>query len=232
MALFSKHTHLIHNFPKNYPWYKKTFANIIYFISGLVIHHRKNELTHLDIVHARRKMRKGDVVLVANYRELSSLAINGISTHAMLYLGKRRFIGAEGDGVSISTWHHLHTEYDILIILEVPQYINNRKKIINKACLFAEKQIGKPYDFFFEGDYAKYFCTELVNVAFHHAKFHTGVASVKPTHNILEKIEKKMFSSTFKPLHPDEFLKANFQIKFLSHNLEYKKGHIHYVSKK
>jgi hypothetical protein len=232
MAIFSKHTHLIHNFPRNYPWYKKAFANFVYIISGLVIHHRKNQLTHLDIIHARRKIRKGDVILVANYRELSSIAIKGIATHAMLYLGKRRFIGAEGDGVTISTWHHLHTEYDVMIVLEVPQYIENRKKVIKEACIFAEEQIGKPYDFFFEGDYAKYFCTELVNTAFHHAKYHTGIATIKPTYKFLEKIEKKMFTSGIKALKPDEFLKANFNIKFLSHNLEYKKGHIHYLGKR
>ncbi len=229
--LFSKHTHLIHNFPKNYPLHKKLFANFIYILSGLVIHHRKNQLTHLDIVHARHKMRKGDVILVANYRELSSVAIKGISTHAMLYLGKRRFIGAEGDGVTLSTWHHLATEYDVLIIMHLPKTINNRKTIIKKACIFAEEQIGKPYDFFFEGDYAKYFCTELVNTAFHHAKFHTGLSSVKPVHNVLEKIEEKMFTSGIKALKPDEFLQSNFEVKFMSHNLEYKDGHIHFIEK-
>jgi hypothetical protein len=219
-------THLIHNFPKGYSWHKKLFANFIFLLSGIVIHDRKNSLTHLDIIHARHRMRKGDVVLVANHRELSSIAITGISTHAMLYLGKRRFVGAEGDGVTLSTWHHVATEYDVLIILRIPKYIEKRKRMIQEACIFAEKQLGKPYDFFFEEDYAKYFCTELVNSAFHHAKFHTGLSSVKPSHNILAKIEKKIFSGT-QALKPDQFLKSNFDIVFISHNLRYEKGKLH-----
>lgn len=224
--MFNRHPHLIHNFPKGYVWYKKAFANFVYFISGIIIHHRKNSLTHKDIIKAKHKIRKGDVVLVANHRDLSSLAITGIATHAMLYLGHRKFIGAEGDGVTLSTWHHVATEYDVLIILRIPRFIENRKSKIREACVFAEKQLGKPYDFFFESDYAKYFCTELVNTAFHHAKFHTGLSSVKPSHNVLKKIEKKIFSGT-QALKPDQFLTSNFDIVFISHNLEYNNGKLH-----
>ncbi|MAG60798.1 hypothetical protein CL619_03350 [archaeon] len=223
--LFAK-DHLIHNFPKRYPLYKKIFANFIYVLGGIVIHHRKNSLTHKDIFRAKHRMYKGDIVLVGNLRELSSLAISGITTHAMLYLGRRRFVGAVGDGVSLSTWHHVATEYDVLIILRIPRYVKGRRRMIQEACLFAEKQLGKPYDFFFESDYAKYFCTELVNSAFHHAKFHTGLSSVKPSHNVLEKIEKKIFSGT-QALKPDKFLTSNFDIVFISHNLEYKDGKLH-----
>ena len=114
-----KKYHWISNFPKHYPFYKKLFANFVFFITGIVIHARKNQLNHKDLVKARLLLRKGDVVLWGNLREVSAMFIRGPVTHASIYVGRRKFIEAVGDGVTFNSFHHFFTEYDTFIILRV-----------------------------------------------------------------------------------------------------------------
>ena len=45
-----KDFHLIHNFPKNYPKYKKLLSNFIFFFTQFIIHVRKNQLTKRDLI--------------------------------------------------------------------------------------------------------------------------------------------------------------------------------------
>ncbi len=216
--LFSKF-HLIHNFPPNYHPIKKVIANVIYFLGGIVIHDRKNLLTHKDLIIARHKIRKGDVILAANKKELSALAIDGLFTHAILAADKKHFISATGDGVGFESWHKIATHNDSLAVIRIPQKVKNRREIASKAVDFARAQLGKPYDFFFEEDETKFFCTELVNSAFHHAGYDTGLENIKPTEDLLDRIEEKLIKNSENILHPDEFLQSNFEIIFLSHNL-------------
>lgn len=211
--------HLITHFPKRYALYKKVFANIIYFISGIVIHPRKNLLSHKDLLQARVKLRKGDVVIAGNLRELSHLFITGPVTHALLYIGHRKFIHAIADGVDYTTLHHLFTEYDTMVIMRLPKGTPHRKRKIKLAIQHAEAQIGKPYDFDFTGDKSKFFCTELVNYAYSKAGHDTGLKSMGRFRTFEEKIEKRIITAT-KALHPEKFIEGNFDLIFVSHNLE------------
>ncbi|MFH0701259.1 MAG: YiiX/YebB-like N1pC/P60 family cysteine hydrolase [Candidatus Woesearchaeota archaeon] len=214
--------HLITNFPRRYPTYKKIFANIVYFISGIVIHKRRNLLSHKDLLKARMLLRKGDILLVGNLRELSHLFITGPLTHALIYIGGRKFVHAIADGVQYTTLHHLFTEYDTMIILRLPKSVPFRKKKIMAAIKHAEEQIGKPYDFDFTSDKNKFFCTELVNSAYTHAGHDTGLHTMEQFRTFKEKIEKVVISA-IKALHPEKFIEGNFDIIFMSHNIELKR---------
>jgi hypothetical protein len=216
-----KKCHVIRNFPKNFPLYKKIIYNIIYFLTGIIYHPRKNLLSKKDLFKSRLKLKKGDIVLVGNLKETSSLVIGGLFTHSAIYIGHKAFINAVADGVKYMSLHHVFSEYDTLAILRLPKHIENRRKIIHDTIKFAKKQIGKPYDFDFSKGEEKFFCTELVNSAFHHAGYKTGVATFGRFSGVSGKIEKSI-SSARKALRPDQFIKGNFIVVFISHNLEWK----------
>ena len=221
MGIFHKF-HFIYNFPDGYPFYKKVIANFLFFITGIIIHPRKNLLNHNDLIKARFLLKKGDVILVGNLREVSALFIKGPVTHSTLYVGNKRFIQAVGDGVEYCSLHHIFTEYDTLTILRMPKGVKKRKKIIKDTIRFAEKQIGKPYDFDFSGDSKKFFCTELVNSAYQHAGYKTGLKTIGKFKTVIEKIERIVITA-HKALHPEDFIKGNYDIIFTSHNLKLKK---------
>ncbi|PIZ76630.1 hypothetical protein COY05_00625 [Candidatus Peregrinibacteria bacterium CG_4_10_14_0_2_um_filter_38_24] len=61
--------HLIINFPKDYPWYKKVYANVLFFFSGMIIHPRDNWLTQADLRGAHKLLKKGDVVFASHNLE-------------------------------------------------------------------------------------------------------------------------------------------------------------------
>ncbi len=214
--------HLITNFPKEYPFYKKIIANVMYFITGIVINPRKNLLTYKDMVRTKFKLRKGDIVLCGNFRELSSLFLQGPLTHATLYVGKREFIEAVGDGVRYASLYHLFTKYDTLAIMRVPLFYKGRRKIIKDAIQFALTQIGKPYNFEFSRGSRKLFCTELVNYAYQKAHYDTKLKNFGRFSGGGTEIMQRVVTAT-RALQPVTFLeKGNFKIVFLSHNLEMK----------
>lgn len=216
--IFKKY-HLITNFPRGYLFHKKLFANFTYFLTGIVIHPRKNLLTHTDLIKARLKLRKGDIALWGNLREVSALFIRGPLTHASIYGGHKRFIEAVGDGVRESSLHHMFTEYDTLAILRIPKKIKNRRRIIKDAIWHAQSQLGKPYDFDFTPGSGKLFCTELVNYAYLKAKHQTGLRSLGKFGKGTERIIQKIITAS-RALHPLKFIEeGNFKIVFTSHNL-------------
>jgi len=212
--------HMITNFPKDYPMYKKIYANILYFITGIVINPRKNALNYRDMIRARVKLRKGDIALWGNLREVSSLFIKGPLTHATLYVGKREFIEAVGDGVRYSSLYHLFTKYDTLVIMRVPRFYKGRRKIIKEAIQFALMQVGKPYDFDFSKGSRKLFCTELVNSAYQKAHYDTKLKNFGKFSGGGEEIIQRIVNAE-RALRPTIFAeKGNFKIVLLSHNLE------------
>lgn len=219
--IFSKY-HWITNFPKRYPLYKKIIANAIYFVTGIIIHPRKNLLSHKDLLQARIKLRKGDITLLGNLKETSSLFIKGKVTHTALYVGRRRFIHAIGDGVEYVSLHHLFTEYDTMVILRLPKTTKYRKSTIKKAILFAHEQLGKPYDFDFSRGVDKIFCTELVNESYLHAGHKTNLRTFSRVKNFEEKIER-FISNASVALRPEQFMESNFDIIYVSHNLKVKR---------
>ena len=198
--------HIIHNFPQGYPFWKKALANVLFFVFGTVIHHRKNLLNHSDCFWATQKLRKGDVVLVGGLRRLSSMVIGDVVTHAMLYAGRRAFIHAVADGVEEDSLHTVFSEYDTIVILRVKRV---HSVDIQKVIQFARLQIGKPYNFEFNSQKGKFYCTELVYDAFRFAKVNIGLS-----------LRKKRGHA----LLPYEYLNDYFEIIFLSHNLKWAHG--------
>ena len=214
--------HWITNFPPSYPLHKKIIANLIYFLTGIVIHPRKNLLNHQDLLQARIKLRRGDIVLLGNLRETSAYFIQGAVTHAAFYLGRRLFIHAAGDGVTYVSLHRIFTDYDTMALLRLPSSVAERKTIINQALAYAQGQLGRPYDFEFTKGLGKIFCTELINESFKHAGHDTCLKTFQPAKSFEERILKLITRASL-ALRPEKFLESNFELVFLSHNLRLKK---------
>lgn len=179
-------------------------ANIMFFVGGTIIHHRENLLTDVDLKCAKKSLKAGDVVLVGGKRRFSSLVIRGPVTHAMLYIGSRRFIHAVVDGIEIDSLHAVFCEYDTLVILRP---IDVDKKKIKKALRYALSRVGVPFDFEFNNNPEALYCSELICKVFKYADIKTGL-------NISGK----------SAIHPTKFVNRHFKIVFLSHSLGLKKG--------
>jgi hypothetical protein len=205
--------HIIRNFPKNYPYWKKVLANLAIFIFGTIIHHRKNLLNKQDIGNAKKLLNPGDIILVGGLRRLSSYVIKGPVTHSMIYLGHNHVIHAVIDGVETDSLYEIFCEFDTMVILRTVDHLLAPKtynKKIKKLIEYAKSKIGKPYDFEFEPSKTKFYCTELLFYAFKEAGIDTG----------LQLVRKKM------PLNPSQFINNHFNTIFLSHNLKLVNGEI------
>ncbi|MBT3297885.1 hypothetical protein HN385_03100 [archaeon] len=220
--------HVITNFPKSYPKYKKFLANVIFLTSKIIIHPRKNFLRNRDLIKARLILKKGDIILIGDLQEASSILLKGGVTHVALHIGNKKFIHAVADGVTYSTLHHMFTKYDTIVILRLPKKTENKRKIIKNAIKFAESQLGKPYDFDFSPGAKKFFCTELINSAYRHAGHKTKLSNFGKFRTFTEKIEKHIVTAP-KALTPEHFIKGNFKVVFLSHNLSIEKGNLKYI---
>lgn len=207
--------HIIRNFPKHYPWWKKIFANILFFFGGTVIHHRKNLLNNWDFLRATHRLKAGDIVLVGGLRRLSSIFIGNTVTHTLLYVGWRRFIHSIADGVEYAILHDIFCEYDTMVILR-PKKISKEK--MRKIIECAEAQIGKPYDFDFEIGGKKFYCSELIEFACHRAGFDCGI----------EPRPEKNREDIIRPLN---FINDKLNVIMLSHNLRLRNGSLEFYSK-
>ncbi len=225
-----KKSRIVDNFPENYPLYKKVIANIAVFVSDIIIRQRKNELTKKELADAQLKLKKGDVVLTGNLRILFHSFVREPLTHSEFYIGKNKFVHSTAEGVSYMSIYEVFEDYDTLVILRMPKNIKHRKRMIHKAVKFAKRQLGKPYDFEFQSDKETFFCTQLVNEAFAHAGYETGLVSAKPSDGLLEKIEGQV-TGVMNALQPIQFLEGKFDIIYMSENLKYKDGKLLYVPK-
>ncbi len=189
---------------------KKILTNIWYKFGSTIIHTRENNLSSRDKRNARKELEPGDVILVGALRRMHSLYIGGIFTHALMYVGAGMCIHAIAHGVGTVSLHDVLSEYDTMAIL---RHKKRNKEKIKKAIQYAEQQIGKPFDFTFENDADKLYCTELLQHAF--TKGHMG----------MKKIAKKDM------LHPMDLLKGSFKTIFTSHNIkESEKGLVYHSS--
>lgn len=196
--------HIIHNFPPHYPLWKKILSNAIFFVGGMIIHHRKNLLNNLDFVKAVYNLKKGDTVLVGGLRRFSSLIIGRPFTHTLLYVGGRRFIHAIGDGVEYVSVHDIFCEYDTMLILR-PKHLS--KIELKKACMYAQQQIGKPYNFDFTMDEERFYCAELIAYAYKNAGYDCG---------IFEELKKRHSEV----IRPSFFIEKKFKVVMKSHTLK------------
>jgi hypothetical protein len=198
--------HFIKNFPKNYPWYRKFYANLLFFFGGIIIHPRNNWLTKADLRGAYKVLKKGDVVLVGGLRELSKIFIDDIFTHVMIYVGGRRFVNSVGDGVEIDSLHAVFCQYDDMVVLRHKDFArkngDKKRKAFVKAGL---AQVGRPYDFEFAGKKESFYCVQFVNYA-------ASCAGIK----ILQFDNPKTHI-----LYPRNVLNKYFDVVFVSHNLKF-----------
>jgi hypothetical protein len=208
------HHHIVKNFPKNAPLWKKILSNVVFQIGVTKITSRKNLLTPKDYRAVKKMLRRGDVILVGQHKRVIKYLIPGPVTHVALCTSHCRFVHATVDGVEKITLKEIINEYDTLIVLR-PRTDKDGKKVIQNSIKYAKKQIGKPFNFFFTDDTDIFFCTQLVHNAYHQAGFETGFSNyVKPQQNIVNKLIKIKT-----PLQPVDFVKGNFDQLYLSNNL-------------
>lgn len=216
--------HLISNFPKGSPFIKRLFGQLIFLLMVTKITLRKNHLTAEDQREAQKLIEKGDVILAGGFRSVSGLFLGKLFTHSLLYQGGGECIHASADGVDTVGIEELFAEYDNLAILR-PQISADKDKIISQALDFAEKQLGKPYDFYFEQAHDRHYCTLLINDAFSRAGFDIGL-------NVKKKAKRPLLVIRWRQaLKADSFLRGHFQMVFLSESLKDKKREIENLKK-
>lgn len=180
-------------------------ANLMFFFGGLIIHDRENLLTDADLRRAAAVMEKGDIILVGALRRLSSMVIGTPVTHAILYVGYRTFVHSIPDGVVEASLHQVFTEYDTIVVLRAK---SSDYKKIGLATASVVKEIGKPFDFEYKDDQAKFYCSELINYAYKEANISTCI------------------DSTEKLIHPKRFINPCFDVIYTSHNIEIRDNEI------
>ena len=209
--------YLIKNFPQSYPFYKKIFANISFIFSRLIIHKRENKLSFNDLFQANLRLRKGDIVLCGEQETVFSDIIGDIVNHAVIYVGRRRFVEAIGKGVGYASFHQLFTSHNNFVILRTVK--GTKRKIKRQAIKWVKSQVGKPYDYEWSAKNEAYFCSELVNEAYLKAGYNTKLRSMGYPRTMARKIQSKI-SKAANALHPVRMIRGNFRVIFLSHNLE------------
>jgi len=212
--------HRLNNFPKRSSIFQKMLSQVVFIILVTKITNRKNHLKKEDYENAKEIVHLGDLVLVGGFRTVSGFFMGKTFTHSLLYIGNGECVHADADGVDTITFAELFLAYDTMLILR-PKIKHNREEIIRKAIAFAKSQIGKPYDFYLEHRRDRYFCTQLINVAFKQAGFDTGVG-------IKTKIKKhflRIFWRIKRVVKAGDFLRGNFSIVFISKNLRRRSKH-------
>lgn len=207
--------HRIMNFPQRSSIFKKILSQLVFVFLVTKITKRRNRLEKEDLISAEKLIQKGDLVLVGGFRSVSGLFMGKFFTHSLLYIGEGECVHADADGVDTISFQELFLAYDTLTVLR-PKIENNYTEAITKTLDFAQKQLGKPYDFYLEHRHDRFFCTQLINDSFAFAGFQTGVGNKdKVRQNFLW-----IFRRIRKVVRADDFLKGNFTPVFISRSLE------------
>lgn len=207
----SSNYHLVNNFPKDFSIFRRAISNIAFFILTTKITVRSNLLTKEDKILAKKVIKKGDVVLVGDFRRLFRFFTGDFFTHTLLYTGNDQCIHANVDGVSTTSFDKLFEEYDTLLIMR-PKIKNNFRQTIENVIAVAYKKLGMAYNFYFEYRHDRYICTQLIESSFLESGFNL---------NIRDKYKSKkgrfaIFSRIRRIVKADDFLKGNFQIIYTS----------------
>ena len=128
-------------------------------VSGAAKINKRPELENM-----LRALRKGDIVICGEHETVFSDLIGDPVNHAVIYVGRRRFVEAIGKGVVYVSFHKLFTEYHNYVILRTIK--GTKRKIKMAAVKWAKSQIGQAYDYDFSSKNNSYFCSELVNEAY------------------------------------------------------------------
>ncbi len=130
------------------------------------IHMHKIDLDEVEV--AKTKLRRGDIILHRDEGFLSNTMIPGIMIHAGIYVGDQQVIEAISEGVvKRNVGHILYSDYACILRPKIGRLHKD------KACDWAEKLVGMPYDVQFdfgvererkalmEGEQVKVCCTEI-----------------------------------------------------------------------
>jgi len=219
--------HRINNFPERISIFKRILSQVLFIILVTKITLRRNHLRDHDYLSASELIQAGDIVLVGGFRSVSGLFMGKFFTHSLLYIGNGECIHADADGVDTISFQELFSNYDNLTILR-SQIKENYAATIAAVIAFAQKQIGKPYDFYLEQSRDRYFCTQLIVESFEKAGFATGVG-------IKEKIRRDflwIFWRIKRVVRADDFLRGNFETIFISQSLQEKNQEIEELSRR
>jgi hypothetical protein len=208
----------VDNFPKDYPWWKRVWSNITYWISLISLRKRKNALTKSDIDTLYRNIKKWDMLLLWNFQHASGFFIEWVVTHATAYVGKWRCIHAFAYGVNYISLRSIMRTYDTYILIR-PLYAEGWVELFQRQIVL---HIGKPYDFFFWADKKNetYFCTRLLNDTLQKIGYETGLKSIKESQNIIDQTLDATYA-LHRVLKPNEMLYGNFEVIAFSHNIIY-----------
>ncbi len=213
--------HRINNFPTRSPFFKRVLSQLVFIILVTKITLRKNYLEEEDYVLAEKLIKTGDLVLAGGFRAVSGLFMGKFFTHSLLYIGDGNCIHADADGVDTISFKELFSAYDTLIVLR-PKIKENYEETVARAISFAQKQMGKPYDFYLEHRKDRYVCTQLINASFKEAGFDTGVG-------LKDEIRQNflwIFWRIRKVVRADDFLRGEFETVFVSKSLQEKNEEI------
>lgn len=119
-----------------------------------------------DYYRLESVIQSGDVLLSRTRGELTNLFIPGFFTHAAIARGDEYVIEAIGKGVSRTDLVSFVMTKDYVVLLR-PRFADDVIK--GKAVLWAEEQVGLPYDYEFETSNKAYYCSELVATAYNKA---------------------------------------------------------------
>lgn len=218
--------HLINNFPQNSSFFRRALSQLVFLLLATKVTRRKNRLTVADYRQASGIIEKGDVILTGGFRSVSGLFLGKLFTHILFYQGDDICIHAGADGVDTVGLDELFDQYDNLVVLRAE--IENgadRERVVNEALSFVREQLGKPYDFYFENKIDRHYCTYLINTAFTHAGFNTGLVSE-------HRPEKPfLFVRIHKALRADDFLHGNFYRVFASDSLKGREAELERLKK-
>lgn len=211
----------VENFPPWYPWYRRLWANITYWLSLVSLWKRGNMLTKSDIHLLWSAIKTWDIILVWNFQHASGFLIEWVVTHALAYVWKWRCIHAFAHGVNYIWLKKVTRIYDTYILIR-PYYQHEGANIFHKELV---SHIGKPYDFFFGADkeHETYFCTRLVNDALLASWYNTNLKSIKEGINFIDQALDRSYAA-HRVLKPNDMIYGNFEIVLYSHNLILENG--------
>ncbi len=126
----------------------------------------KKRITSKDYYKIKELIRPGDVLLVRTRGEFTNLFIPSHYTHGAIISINDEVIEALGEGVILKDLIDFLFSKDEVILLRA-KFAAPSEAL--EACWFAERKIGKPYDYLFKPNNDSFYCFELIYAAYQHA---------------------------------------------------------------
>jgi hypothetical protein len=204
--------HILTNMPKDASVLERILVNVMFFVTITRVIPRSPHLTQADRTASESLLRPGDIVLVGAHRRLFGLLVlRGIATHALICIAPGELVHAAADGVEKIRYAQLFDEYDTLVMCRPRGISDEQNELVLR---YVDQMIGKPFDFFFARGERSFFCTELIESAFEAARY-----ELRFTHHTKRYLLPHAHE-------PKDYLTADVDIVFTSHNLLQKDGNV------